>query len=38
MEDIVLFESGKDVHDGDRFLARVDFVEGHRRVTLVRIN
>ena len=34
-EDVILFESGEDIADGDIFRARVDSIEGHRRVTLV---
>lgn len=32
---ITLFENGKDIQEGDKFVAHVDSVEGHRRVTLV---
>ena len=34
---VVLFESAKHVLDGDLFRARVDSVEGHRRVILERV-
>ena len=34
-EDVILFECGEDIADGDIFRARVDSIEGHRRVTLV---
>ncbi len=34
---IRLFESGKDVNDGEVFVAKVDSVEGHRRVTLTKL-
>ena len=33
-EDIILFESGSLINDGDVFIAKVDSIEGHRRVTL----
>ena len=33
---IRLFQSGNDVNVGDVFVATVDFVEGHRRVTLTK--
>lgn len=36
-EKITLFENGKDVQEGDKFIAHVDSVEGHRRVTLERL-
>ena len=32
--EITLFESGKDVQEGDFFIASIDSVEGHRKVTL----
>lgn len=35
--EITLFESGKDVQEGNIFIAHVDSVEGHRRVKLVKI-
>ena len=31
---VTLFESGADINEGDVFIATVDSVEGHRRVTL----
>lgn len=31
---ITLFENGKDIEEGDKFVAHIDSVEGHRRVTL----
>ena len=34
-EDVILFQSGETINDGDIFKAKVDSVEGHRRVTLV---
>jgi len=34
-EDVILFECGEDIVDGDIFRARVDSIEVHRRVTLV---
>jgi len=34
-KEIHLFERGRDINDGDHFIAKVDSVEGHRRVTLV---
>ena len=37
LKSIVLHESGKDINDGDQFVAVVDEVEGHRRVTLQEI-
>ena len=33
-EDVILFESGSLINDGDVFIAKVDSIEGHRRVTL----
>ncbi len=34
-EDVILFQCGEDIKNGDHFIAKVDSVEGHRRVTLV---
>jgi len=35
---ITLFENGKDIEAGDKFVASVDSVEGHRRVTLTKVD
>jgi len=34
---ITLFESGRGIQEGDRFLARIDSIEGRRRVTLIKV-
>jgi len=36
--EITLFKSGVDVRQGDKFVAVIDTVEGHRRVILRRFN
>ena len=33
---VTLFKSGDDINSGDVFIAKVDHIEGRRRVTLVR--
>jgi hypothetical protein len=38
LTEIHLFEHGKKIQDGDLLLAKVDSVEGHRRVTLEVVN
>jgi len=36
--EIHLFEKGKDIRERDLLIATIDFVEGHRRVTLKVVN
>lgn len=38
MKPITLFESGKDIQEGDKFIAHVSSSEGRKKVTLVKIN
>jgi hypothetical protein len=33
-----MFENGAGINDGDLLIATVDFIEGHRRVTLEVVN
>ena len=33
-----LFDSGRDINDGDLFTATIDSVEGRRRVTLTKVD
>jgi len=36
-KEIILFENGRDVHEGDKFIAHISSVEGRKKVTLVKI-